>query len=180
MIHETADVQSDRIGQETTVWQYCVVLSGAVIGKNCNVNCHVFIENDVVIGDDVTVKSGVQLWDGIRLEDRVFVGPNVTFTNDPLPRSKQYPEEFDQTVVREGASIGSNATILSGLEIGRNALIGAGAVLTKDVDPHTVWYGNPARHHGYITEDNTLLDLDLIDDEGNQYVFSDGSLKKAE
>lgn len=169
MIHETADVQSDRIGDETTVWQYCVVLSGAVIGKNCNVNCHVFIENDVVIGDEVTVKSGVQLWDGIRLEDRVFIGPNVTFTNDPIPRSKQYPDEFDQTVVREGASIGSNATILSGLEIGQNALIGAGAVITKDVDPHTVWYGNPARHHGYITEDNILLDLELRDGDGNQY-----------
>ena len=169
MIHETADVQSDRIGDETTVWQYCIVLSGAVIGKNCNVNCHVFIENDVVIGDEVTVKSGVQLWDGIRLEDRVFIGPNATFTNDPLPRSKQYPDEFDKTVVREGASIGSNATILSGLEIGRNALIGAGAVLTKDVDPYTVWYGNPARHQGYITEDNILLDLELRDEDGNQY-----------
>lgn len=169
MIHETADVQSDRIGDKTTVWQYCVVLSGAIIGENCNVNCHVFIENDVVIGDGVTVKSGVQLWDGIRLEDRVFVGPNVTFTNDPIPRSKQYPEEFDQTVVREGASIGSNATILSGLKIGRNALIGAGAVVTKDVDPYTVWYGNPARHQGYITEDNILLDLELRDEDGNQY-----------
>ena len=169
MIHETADVQSDSIGEGTTVWQYCVILPNSTIGKNCNVNCHVFIENDVVVGDHVTVKSGVQLWNGIRLEERVFVGPNVTFTNDPLPRSKQYPDKFDQTVVREGASIGSNATILSGLEIGRNALIGAGAVVTKDVDPYTVWYGNPAQHQGYITEDDVLLDLDLRDEEGNQY-----------
>ena len=173
MTHETSDVQSADIGEGTTIWQYCVVLPGAVIGRNCNLNCHVFVENDVVLGDDVTVKSGVQIWDGITLEDRVFVGPNVTFTNDPLPRSKQYPEAFDATVVRRGASIGSNATILSGVEIGQCALIGAGAVVTKDVDPYTVWYGNPARHRGYITEDDILLDLDLQDEEGTQYELVD-------
>jgi acetyltransferase-like isoleucine patch superfamily enzyme len=173
MTHETSDVQSSNIGDGTTIWQYCVVLPGAVIGRNCNLNCHVFVENDVVIGDDVTVKSGVQIWDGITLEDGVFIGPNVTFTNDPLPRSKQYPETFDTTIVRKGASIGSNATVLSGVEIGRYALIGAGAVATKDVDPYTVWYGNPARHRGYVAEDNVLLDLDLQDEEGTQYELVD-------
>jgi len=173
MVHKTSDVQADDIGEGTTIWQYCVVLPEAVIGQNCNLNCHVFVENDVVIGDDVTLKSGVQVWDGITLEDGVFVGPNVTFTNDPLPRSKQYPESFDGTVVRRGASIGSNATILSGLEIGRHALIGAGAVVTKDVDPYTVWYGNPACHRGYVTEENVLLDLDLQDEEGTQYELVD-------
>jgi len=173
MIHDTSDVQTDNIGSGTSIWQYCVVLPGAAIGQNCNLNCHIFVENDVVIGDEVTVKSGVQVWDGITLGDGVFVGPNVTFTNDPLPRSKQQPEVFDSTVVREGASIGSNATILCGLEIGRNALIGAGAVLTKDAPPYTVWYGNPARHRGYVTDDDILLDLDLQDEKGNQYELVD-------
>jgi len=173
MIHDTSDVQSENIGAGTSIWQYCVVLPEAVIGRNCNLNCHVFVENDVVIGDEVTVKSGVQVWDGITLKDRVFVGPNVTFTNDPLPRSKQQPEVFDSTIVREDASIGSNATILCGLEIGRNALIGAGAVLTKDVPPYTVWYGNPARHRGYVTDDDILLDLNLQDEKHNQYELVD-------
>lgn len=171
MIHETADVQSSRVGAETTIWQFCVVLPDAEIGKRCNINCHVFIENDVVIGSDVTVKSGVQVWDGITLEDRVFIGPNVTFTNDASPRSKQHPEAFARTTVEEGASIGANATILPGLRIGRHAMVGAGAVLTKDAPPHTVWFGNPARHRGYITKGKTMLGLDLMDKDGNQYVL---------
>ena len=173
MIHETADVQTENIGAGTTIWQFCVVLPGAQIGERCNINCHVFIENDVVIGDDVTVKSGVQVWDGITLEDQVFVGPNATFTNDPSPRSKKHPEAFDRTVVGRGASIGANATILPGLHIGHHAMIGAGAVLTKDAPPHTVWFGNPAEHRGYITEDKTVLSLDLMDKDGNQYTLEE-------
>lgn len=180
MIHETSDVQTDDIGQGTTIWQYCVVLSGAAIGRNCNLNCHVFVENDVVIGNNVTVKSGVQIWDGVTLEDGVFVGPNVTFTNDSIPRSKQHPDDFPQTIVRRGASIGGNATILPGLEIGRYALIGAGAVLTKPAPPHTLWVGNPARHLGYVTEEGTKLSLDLTDEDGNQYVLEDDTLREVE
>jgi acetyltransferase-like isoleucine patch superfamily enzyme len=122
-----------------------VVLKDAVIGDNCNINCHTFIENDVIIGNNVTVKSGVFLWDGIRVEDDVFIGPNVTFVNDKFPRSKQYPEAFQQTVVKKGASLGANATILGGITIGENAMIGAGAVVTKDVPANTVWVGNPAK-----------------------------------
>ncbi|PEN12627.1 dTDP-6-deoxy-3,4-keto-hexulose isomerase [Longibacter salinarum] len=171
MIHETADVQSKAIGENTVIWQFCVVLPGAQIGANCNINCHVFIENDVVIGDNVTVKSGVQVWDGITLEDDVFVGPNATFTNDPSPRSKQHPDSFSRTVVREGASIGANATLLPGLEIGHHAMIGAGSVLTKNAPPHTVWFGNPAQHRGYVTEDSILLGLDLTDEDGNSYML---------
>ena len=173
MIHETADVQTEAIGDDTTIWQFCVVLSGAQIGKRCNINCHVFIENDVVIGNDVTVKSGVQVWDGITLEDQVFVGPNATFTNDAAPRSKQHPEAFERTVVEQGASIGANATILPGLRIGHHAMIGAGAVLTKDAPPHTVWFGNPAKHRGYVTRDKTMLGLDLVDENGNQYALEE-------
>lgn len=149
-IHPLSDVQSIKIGQKTKVWQYSVVLSGAVIGENCNINAHTFIENDVAIGDNVTVKSGVYLWDGITLEDNVFVGPSVTFTNDKKPRSKQYPDEFPKTIVEQGASIGANATILPGIRIGRNSLIGAGAVVTKDVPENAIVMGNPAVIKGYI------------------------------
>ena len=144
-IHRLADVQSSRIGNNTYIWQFCVVLKGAVIGDDCNINCQVFIENDVVIGNKVTIKPGVQIWDGITIEDEVFIGPNVTFTNDLMPRSKQYPDSFLRTIVKKRASIGANATILPGITIGENAMIGAGSVVLKDVPPNTVWAGNPAR-----------------------------------
>lgn len=144
-IHATADVQSVTIGDDTRVWQFCVILPGARIGSGCNICAHVLIENDVHVGDDVTVKSGVQLWDGITLEDGVFVGPNATFTNDLRPRSKQRLEGFARTVVRRGASIGANATVLPGLTIGEQAIIGAGAVVTNDVPAGATMVGNPAR-----------------------------------
>ena len=147
-IHEKADVQTDRIGDGTKVWQFSVVLQGAQIGSNCNINAQCFIENDVVIGNNVTVKCGVQLWDGITIEDDVFIGPNATFTNDKYPRSKVYPEEFVRTVVKRRASIGANTTILCGVTIGENAMIGAGSVVTKDVPDGELWYGNPAKSHG--------------------------------
>lgn len=145
MIHELAEVQSKSIGEGTTIWQFTIVLKDAVIGKNCNINCHVFIENDVHIGDNVTIKPGVQIWDGITIEDEVFIGPNVTFTNDMKPRSKQYPEKFLRTYVGKGASIGANATILPGITIGAGAMVGAGSVILTNVPPHTTWVGNPAK-----------------------------------
>lgn len=144
-IHPSADVQSKNIGKNTQVWQFCVILPNAVIGENCNINCQVFIENDVLIGNNVTIKPGVQIWDGITIEDGVFIGPNVTFTNDMHPRSKQYPETFLRTIVKKGASIGANATILPGITIGENAMIGAGSVVLKSIPDNTVWAGNPAR-----------------------------------
>lgn len=147
-IHPSADVQSPHIGAGTVVWQFSIILAGARIGENCNINCHCFIENDVVIGNRVTLKSGVYLWDGLELEDDVFIGPNATFVNDLYPRSKQYPERFARTLIRKGASIGAGATILGGIEIGEGALIGAGSVVTKNVPPHTKWFGNPARNMG--------------------------------
>ena len=142
--HPTAEVESSKIGKGTTIWQFSIILEGAQIGKNCNINCHVFIENEVMIGNNVTVKPGVQIWDGITIEDDVFIGPNVTFINDLYPRSKRYPERFAKTHIRKGASIGANATILAGIEIGAYAMIGAGSVVTKNVPDHTLWYGNPA------------------------------------
>jgi acetyltransferase-like isoleucine patch superfamily enzyme len=144
-IHPLADCQSSQIGAGSRVWQFTVVLAQAVIGSNCNINSHCFIENDVVVGDHVTVKCGVYLWDGMRVEDHVFIGPNVTFTNDKTPRSKVYPDAFLPTVIKAGASIGAGAVILPGLTIGRRAMIGAGAVVTRDVPDDAVVYGDAAR-----------------------------------
>lgn len=149
-LHPLSDVMSSSIGQKTKVWQFSVILSKAIIGENCNICAHTLIENDVIIGNNVTVKSGVYIWDGITLEDNVFIGPCVAFTNDKTPRSKQYPEEFPKTIVEKGASIGANATILPGIRIGQNALIGAGAVITKDVPANAVVVGNPGIIKGYI------------------------------
>lgn len=145
MIHHFSDVHSLKIGTATRIWQFVVILSNARIGDDCNICSHVLIENDVIIGDRVTVKSGVQLWDGLRIEDDVFIGPNVTFTNDPFPRSKQYPATFAVTTVQTGASIGGGATILPGVTIGRHAMVGAGAVVTRSVPDYAVVVGNPAR-----------------------------------
>lgn len=149
-IHPTADVQSVEIGRGTTIWQSVVVLPGARIGRDVNLCAHCFVENDVVIGDRVTVKSGVYLWDGVRLGSEVFIGPNVTFTNDKFPRSKSYPERFLETCVEAGASIGGGAVILPGLTIGRGAMVGAGAVVTKSVPPFAIVTGSPARIVGYV------------------------------
>lgn len=143
-IHSHALVESKKIGNNTRIWAFAHVLPGASIGADCNICDHVFIENDVIIGNRVTVKCGVQVWDGVRLEDDVMVAPNATFTNDLYPRSKQ-PFEIRRTVVERGASIGANATILCGVTIGRGAMVGAGAVVLKDVPPYAVVVGNPAR-----------------------------------
>ena len=154
MIHKFADVQTTKIGKSTNIWQFCVILPDAIIGMNCNINCNVFIENDVIIGDNVTIKPGVQIWDGIRIENDVFIGPNVTFTNDNYPKSKQRPNEFLKTKVRQGASIGANSTILPGIEIGQNSFIGAGSVVTKNIPANEMWIGNPARFYKRIKNKN--------------------------
>lgn len=148
-VHPQGICESETVGDLTRIWAFAHVLPGARIGVDCNICDHVLVENDVVVGDRVTVKSGVQLWDGVRLGDDVFVGPNVTFANDRFPRSKQYPEEFLQTVVADGASLGAGAVILPGVRVGRNAMVGAGAVVTKDVPANAVVVGNPARITGY-------------------------------
>lgn len=168
-IHLLSDVQSQNIGEGSRIWQFCVVLPGAKIGKNCNICAHVLIENDVVVGDNVTIKSGVQLWDGVRVEDNAFIGPNVTFTNDLVPRSKVYPKSFLRTIIKKGASIGANSTIVAGHTIGEYAFIGAGSVVTKDIPANTVWYGNPARQKGYITNDGILLDMEFKDNKGKTH-----------
>ena len=150
MIHSSADVATSKIGVNTRIWQFVVILNGATIGSDCNICSHVLIEGDVVIGDRVTVKSGVQLWDGLRVGDDVFIGPNVTFTNDKYPRSKVYPDSFPSTVIENYASIGGGAVILPGIRIGIGAMVAAGAVVTRDVAANSLVLGNPARHIHFV------------------------------
>lgn len=156
--HEKALCESTNIGDGTRIWAFAHVLPNAVIGNDCNICDGVFIENDVVVGDRVTIKCGVQLWDGIKVEDDVFIGPNVTFTNDMYPRSRQYPDTFLTTLIHKGASIGANATILPGVEIGEGAMVGAGAVVTRSVPSNAIAVGNPARITGYVGVEKHSLD----------------------
>jgi UDP-2-acetamido-3-amino-2,3-dideoxy-glucuronate N-acetyltransferase len=149
-VHPQGICESENIGEGSRVWAFAHVLPGARIGADCNICDHVFVENDVIIGDRVTVKCGVQVWDGVTLADDVFVGPNVTFTNDPMPRSKVYPADFAKTLVAQSASLGGGSVILPGVHIGRSAMVGAGAVVTKDVPPNAIVVGNPARIVGYV------------------------------
>ncbi|WP_309498701.1 acyltransferase [Sulfurovum sp.] len=165
MIHPLSDVQAQNIGENTNIWQFCVVLKDAKIGNDCNINAGVLIENDVLIGNNVTVKSGVQLWDGIIIEDDVFIGPNVTFTNDFLPRSKQYPKEFLKTTIKKGVSVGANSTVIGGITIGEYAMIGAGSVVTKNIGIQELWYGNPAQKRGYVCKCGQKCDESLMCDE---------------
>lgn len=181
LIHPTAEVTTEFIGSKTKIWQYAIILEGARIGSECNINCHTFIEGGVAIGDRVTVKSGVYLWDGVKLEDDVFVGPNATFTNDPRPRSRQRPEKFLPTLIQSNASIGANATILAGITIGSFAMIGAGSVVTKDVPANALVYGNPARIRGWVDEKgNKMINREgkWFDCEGHVYIIKDNILTK--
>lgn len=167
MRSELSDIQSDKIGENTRIWQYCVILPDAEIGTNCNICSHVFIENEVKIGNNVTIKSGVQLWDGITIEDDVFLGPNVTFTNELVPRSRIIDRsKFKKTIVKRGASIGANTTILPDIEIGEYALIGAGSLINKNVPNNTLWFGKPATQRGFVTNSGIILDMNKRDKEG--------------
>lgn len=151
--HPKSVVETEQIGEGTRIWAFAHVLAGARIGQQANICDHVFIENDVVLGDRVTVKCGVQLWDGFRAEDDVFIGPNASFVNDRFPRSRRHPDRFLTTTLRKGCSVGAGATVLGGLTVGSGAMVGAGAVVSRDVPPHAVVIGNPARIRGYVGAD---------------------------
>lgn len=185
-IHPKAIVETNNIGVGTRVWAFSHILPEAVIGKECNICDHTFIENDVQIGDRVTIKCGVYLWDGIKVENDAFIGPNATFTNDLKPRSKVYPENFNKIVIGTGASVGANATIIGGNSIGNYSMVGAGSVVTKDIPDYSLWYGNPAEFKAYICECGSRLDSNLYctsckkrymkNSEGKVVKFIDGEL----
>lgn len=145
MIHNSAICESKNVGKGTRIWAFVHILPGAIIGEDCNICDFVFIENQVVIGDRTTIKSGVQLWDGVTIGSDVFIGPNVTFTNDKYPRSKNADFALMFTNIANGVSIGANSTILPGITVGEHAVIGAGSVVTKSVPANTVVFGNPAK-----------------------------------
>lgn len=152
MIHPLSDCKNNNIPESTNIWQFCVIFPNATIGENCNICSHCLIENDAVVGDNCTIKCGVQIWDGVEIEDNVFIGANVTFTNDKYPQSCNRDWTLLRTTIKTGASIGAGSTILPGITIGEGSIIGAGSVVTKDVPPYTVWYGNPAVQRNIIKQ----------------------------
>ena len=181
MIHPKAEVYSSDIGSSTKIWQFAVVLEGAKIGNDCNINCHTLIESKALIGDRVTIKSGVFLWDGITIEDDVFVGPNVTFTNDKWPKSKNTNYQLLETIIKKGSSIGANSTILCGIKIGEYALVGAGSVVTKDIPNRALVVGNPAKIIGWMNENGVRmkeLNNTFIDSNENSWKLINNELIK--
>lgn len=156
-IHPASIVDTDDIGSNTTIWAFVHILKNVKIGHDCNVCDHCFIESGVAIGDNVTIKSGIYIWEGVEIESNVFLGPNVVFTNDNNPRSKNSSFKLERILVRHNASIGANATILPNVTIGCYSLVGAGAVITRDVPDYALVYGNPARQHGWVGEDGQKL-----------------------
>jgi acetyltransferase-like isoleucine patch superfamily enzyme len=180
--HQLSQVDSESIGTNTKIWQYVVVLNGASIGNNCNICSHCFIEGKVKIGNNVTIKAGVYLWEGIEIEDNVFIGPNVVFTNDIYPRSKQFKEPI-KTIIEQGVSLGANSTILAGLKIGAYAMTGIGSVVTKNLKSHGLYFGNPAKQHGWVDAQGEKLIFDtqkqlwIGRDSSSYQEYSDG-LKK--
>jgi acetyltransferase-like isoleucine patch superfamily enzyme len=166
-IHSTALVESETVGSGTRIWAFAHILKGAKIGSDCNIGDHCFIEGNVRIGNSVVIKNGVSVWSGVTLEDRVFVGPNAVFTNDLFPRAKVYHDEDIKTLLREGASVGANATLRCGVTVGRWAMIGAGSVVTRDVLDFALVYGVPAHLHGWVCICGSRLDIPL---KGNSHV----------
>lgn len=170
--HALSQVDSTSIGKNTKIWQYTIILKGATIGENCNICSHCFIENDVKIGNNVTIKAGVYLWDGIIIEDNAFIGPNVVFTNDIYPRSKNFKEP-KKIIIKKGVSLAANSTILAGINIGEYAMTGIGSVVTRDLKSHGLYFGNPARQKGWIDEQGEKLSFDS---EKNVWIGKDNSV----
>jgi acetyltransferase-like isoleucine patch superfamily enzyme len=180
-IHPQALVETDKIGDGTRVWAFVHILDGAEIGNDCNICDHCYIEYKVRIGNNVTIKCGIYIWEQTTIEDDVFLGPNVVFTNNPRPRSKQYIDHL-KTVIKKGASVGANATILGGVTIGKYAMIGMGSVVTRDIPDYALAYGNPAKVKGWVDEDGNKLtrksDQQWISNTGDIYYETENGLEK--
>jgi len=144
-IHEKALVETDAIGEGTRIWAFAHVLKNVVIGSHCNIGDHAFIESGVSIGNNVTIKNGVSIWEHVHVADNVFFGPNAVLTNDLTPRSRDTGWTPVETWIEEGVTIGANATIVCGVRLGARCLIGAGAVVTRDITKPGIYVGNPAR-----------------------------------
>lgn len=172
-VHPNALVESDNIGSKTRIWAFAHVLKGAVIGEDCNLCDYVFVENEVTIGSRVTIKNGISIWDGLEIEDDVFLGPNAAFTNDMFPRSKRHSGNYLKTLLKKGASVGANATILCGITLGKYCLVGAGAVVTKSIPDFALVTGNPARFRYWVSKTGEKLQFDdnniAVDSENNKY-----------
>ena len=172
-VHPNALVESESIGAKTRIWAFAHVLKGAVIGEDCNLCDYVFVENEVKIGSRVTIKNGISIWDGLEIEDEVFLGPNAAFTNDMFPRSKRHSGNYLKTLLKKGASVGANATILCGITLGKYCLVGAGSVVTKSVPDFALVTGNPARFRYWISKTGEKLifkdDNTAVDSENNKY-----------
>ncbi len=180
-IHELAQVLTGNIGQGTRVWQYAIILDGATIGHDCNINCHTLIESKAVLGNRVTIKPGVYIWDGVTLEDDVMIGPNATFTNDRWPKSGNKSYQLEKTIVKCGSTIGANATIICGITIGSFSLIAAGALITKSVPDRALMAGFPATCIGWMNESGTKMkEIDdyFLDEHNQKWRVKNGQLER--
>lgn len=170
-IHPTAIVESEDIGEETRIWHFVHVRQGAKIGRNCNIGKGVYIDTGVVIGNNVKIQNFATIYRGVVIEDDVFIGPAVVFTNDLYPRAFIWGEDrIVPTLVKKGASIGANSTIVCGVKIGEYAMIGAGSVVTKDVPPFGLVYGNPARLKGFVCYCGKKL-KDVVEKKEDRIVY---------
>ena len=185
--HETAVLDEGcQIGDNSRIWHFSHLMSRAVIGRNCVIGQNVMIANKVTLGNNVKVQNNVSVYEGVTCEDDVFLGPSMVFTNVINPRAFiERKSEFQPTLVRQGATVGANATIVCGHTIGRYAMIGAGAVITHDVPDYALMTGNPARQTGWVSESGCRLDFDekgfaVCPDSGQKYQLSDRQVKRVE
>lgn len=178
-VHPKALVDTKDIGEGTRIWAFAQVMEGSRVGADCNICGHSFIEKGAILGNNVTVKNGISIWEKVIVEDNVFLGPNMVFTNVVRPRSG-VRGNFKETVVKKGATIGANATVVCGITIGQYAFVGAGAVVTKDVKPYSLVTGSPARHKGYVCECAEKLGFEgvvgICSNCGRKYKLQDGNL----
>jgi UDP-2-acetamido-3-amino-2,3-dideoxy-glucuronate N-acetyltransferase len=183
VIHPSTIVDEGAIlGEGTRIWHFCHIMPGAVIGMNCIIGQNVFIGNGVMIGNGVKIQNNVSIYNGVLIEDDVFIGPSVVFTNVINPRSFiERKKEFIETIIGQGASLGANATIICGIKVGEFGMIGAGSVVTKDISPFSLVYGNPARHKGWVSKEGYPLAFNEIGEaiaakSNERYILKSGEV----